>query len=960
MIKKTLVLFIVFIISFISYSDNLLYQSQETRPGWITSPPENSYTGIYENALTLEEGIKKAIRNAMSYVMMNVGVTVSTELELETQVTGIDTIHNLSEKLETTGQAEIRDQRIQNIYYEKYGPKSSPEYRVFVLLHYPQEAIYEARKWVEREINLIEKNWQESKKKIKELKRNHQISDCLQLLSRNLTRALNFGLENIIDEVSTIGFDIISNLEIKTQILEDSIIKVQTFYNDGQQSTPQRGIFLKASFVKGEGIISPYMVSDRNGEARIKARFIKYQDNEAELEFGINLSSYQNFDRIQKLNQIVQSKKLVKTLQRPRATIVIFPFEETDNLQKTEVFSNSLYDRLLTKFTSPQEIRVLDYKNFSEYELEKGVEADFIIKGKIKNISDKYKVSARLMTGQGEIKDNFTLNIEKENVKNKTDIIFDRFIKHFLPDFIYLQKVESNPPSIILRPGIKQYSLQNLKVREFYSDGRKKESTKAHFEIISGEAELKNKLLHIKPAAEKIVIGITVSGKYYTKKTEFKIIIDAEAEISLVESLNTSLFVQTDGDKKWFGQTEETQNGLSAARSPLLEYGKSYIETEVEGPGILSFFWKTNSLKNIDLLMFYINNRIRDSKTGKTDWEYRTFEIPEGTHSLKWEFEKHSSVSPEESYALLDKLSFDLSEVDSSGYKWRQITEKAEFSPRQGHAVTVWNNKIYLTGGEVGSSRRRDVWASEDGIEWNKITSNGGFAGRKDHALVQWNNRLWISGGYCHFGRLRSDVWSSADGKNWEQVTQRAPWDARQGHSMVVFDDKLWVFGGKSSKEFKNDIWVSENGRNWTQVHTSKPFKARGYHGTAFLKDKIIIAAGESNQGNLNDFWISQDIKNWELKSGNSGFNIRKGLEIESYNSKIWMVGGESGSGQFKVYYNDIWYTDNLNSWIKTVELPDFAGRSGHEVIRFKDNLYIIGGRGSRARLNDVWKLSLD
>jgi len=51
---------------------------------------------------------------------------------------------------------------------------------------------------------------------------------------------------------------------------------------------------------------------------------------------------------------------------------------------------------------------------------------------------------------------------------------------------------------------------------------------------------------------------------------------------------------------------------------------------------------------------------------------------------------------------------------------------------------------------------------------------------------------------------------------------------------------------------------------------------------------------------------------------------------------------------------NDIWSSDDAINWVKESSNADFSERSGHQVVLFKDKLWLIGG-WDRAATNDIW-----
>ena len=93
----------------------------------------------------------------------------------------------------------------------------------------------------------------------------------------------------------------------------------------------------------------------------------------------------------------------------------------------------------------------------------------------------------------------------------------------------------------------------------------------------------------------------------------------------------------TGGDAPWFGQDEFTFRSEIAAQSgPVGDNQESWIETVVEGPGELSFWWAVSSELNYDFLEFHINDSQQAAVSGESGWEKMTFALPEGEHTLSW------------------------------------------------------------------------------------------------------------------------------------------------------------------------------------------------------------------------------------------------------------------------------------------------------------------------------------
>ncbi len=109
---------------------------------------------------------------------------------------------------------------------------------------------------------------------------------------------------------------------------------------------------------------------------------------------------------------------------------------------------------------------------------------------------------------------------------------------------------------------------------------------------------------------------------------------------------NTALTWSTGGNNNWFGQTSYFDNDSDAAESGDIGDDEiTWLETDVTGPGTLSFRWKVSSEGSYDYLRFYINGTEQDQISGTPGWSQNTYSISSGAHTLRWEYDKDTYVS---------------------------------------------------------------------------------------------------------------------------------------------------------------------------------------------------------------------------------------------------------------------------------------------------------------------------
>ena len=127
---------------------------------------------------------------------------------------------------------------------------------------------------------------------------------------------------------------------------------------------------------------------------------------------------------------------------------------------------------------------------------------------------------------------------------------------------------------------------------------------------------------------------------------------------------NPSLALANAGNTPWFGQAFVTESGGMAARSGAIgDSQSSSLKTSVTGPGRIAFDWRVSCedsayvLYGRDYLAFMVDS-VAVAKIAGTDggWSSFSYEIPEGTHALKWKYAKDVSLAKGDDAGYLDNL----------------------------------------------------------------------------------------------------------------------------------------------------------------------------------------------------------------------------------------------------------------------------------------------------------------
>jgi len=279
---------------------------------------------------------------------------------------------------------------------------------------------------------------------------------------------------------------------------------------------------------------------------------------------------------------------------------------------------------------------------------------------------------------------------------------------------------------------------------------------------------------------------------------------------------------------------------------------------------------------------------------------------------------------------------------------WTRATANASFSGRRGHASVVFDNKMWVIGGQdTGGAYRNDVWYSSDGATWTQATASASFSKRFYHTSVVFDNKMWVIGGYNNSVNF-NDVWYSSDGVTWTRATANASFSGRRGHASVVFDNKMWVIGGYNGSSNLNDVWYSSDGATWTQATASASFSGRSIHTSVVFDNKMWVIGGYDT-ANLNDVWYSSDGATWTRATANASFSGRERHTSVVFDNKMWVIGGYDTAN-----LNDVWYSSDGATWTQATPSASFYTRAYHTSAVFDNKMWVIGGYNG-SYLNDVW-----
>ncbi|MCF8378389.1 MAG: T9SS type A sorting domain-containing protein [Bacteroidales bacterium] len=183
------------------------------------------------------------------------------------------------------------------------------------------------------------------------------------------------------------------------------------------------------------------------------------------------------------------------------------------------------------------------------------------------------------------------------------------------------------------------------------------------------------------PAGSYVELIYQVSSGAYMHEQFYSTVISP-----LVEDWETGDMTQfpweTGGDANWDISTSNAYEGSYCVKSgEINDLQNSFLSIPFEAlaDDSISFWCRVSSETGYDLLKFYIDDAEQASWSGEVAWERASFLIPEGPHTLKWQYEKDETLLSGEDCAWIDFIIFpvfgmtaaftsDVTEVCEGGY----------------------------------------------------------------------------------------------------------------------------------------------------------------------------------------------------------------------------------------------------------------------------------------------------
>lgn len=331
----------------------------------------------------------------------------------------------------------------------------------------------------------------------------------------------------------------------------------------------------------------------------------------------------------------------------------------------------------------------------------------------------------------------------------------------------------------------------------------------------------------------------------------------------------TNALWATSGDALWFAQNDWSRDGNGAAQSgSLADYQSSVLQTTVNGPGTLGFWWQTLCANDGFDLECDVDGTPQANLLNQNPWVHQTLAISAGTHTLSWTARSGAGSSPGDA-GFLDGVTFVPLAAPTPG-TWT-LTGSLTNGVASHTATLLPNGKVLLAG---GTDQRTSAFASAELYDpvagnWTGISplNQARFA----HTATLLNNGLVLVAGGATDPNDDTSAIASAElfnpaNRSW--VATGPLHTARSRHTATLFPNGMvLVVGGLSTNPYPNitpsaEIYDPGAGL-WTAVNSMVAARY-GHTATLLANGRVLISGG----GVTNSLLVTEGCELYDPVSG--------------------------------------------------------------------------------------------
>ena len=171
------------------------------------------------------------------------------------------------------------------------------------------------------------------------------------------------------------------------------------------------------------------------------------------------------------------------------------------------------------------------------------------------------------------------------------------------------------------------------------------------------------------PVTEGIeTVGIEASSPAGVTRENLVVTVEVTPPLpDLGAAVANGQMVLVTSEDSWVVQKQETRDGQALQSGSIGDQEQSWVEARVTGPGQLAFWWKVSSEEDYDELVFRVDGGREFEISGESGWQQVVYEVPDGSHTLRWSYEKDVSRSVGNDAGYLDEISWAPLDSDRDG-----------------------------------------------------------------------------------------------------------------------------------------------------------------------------------------------------------------------------------------------------------------------------------------------------
>ncbi|CAG5045525.1 unnamed protein product [Parnassius apollo] len=193
--------------------------------------------------------------------------------------------------------------------------------------------------------------------------------------------------------------------------------------------------------------------------------------------------------------------------------------------------------------------------------------------------------------------------------------------------------------------------------------------------------------------------------------------------------------------------------------------------------------------------------------------------------------------------------------------EWERLESRGDVPPSlQEHTATAHENKLYVFGGEAGSSSHETpLWIYDTELQvWRKVPGNprpaharrSGSAGergevspsgRRGHSAHSLRDCLLLYGGYMDLRGSTNELWAfHYESESWRLVRGARAGPARHRHAAALLAARLYVHGGQCDLRDCADLWHYDIAtETWERINQSIKWPS------ARVDGRVLLVGGE-------------------------------------------------------------------------------------------------------------------